>query len=148
MIKCNKDNMLIFLPELRSGKYKQTKGHLADESGYCCLGVACEVSIANGVQLRKTLTDAYGGAIFDFRSGHYDVSAYSLPDVVMEWLGVPDYDLKVVVTPEEFEVLRVAILNEHGTNLSEDLVWASELNDQQWSFSRIADAIEAAYLKD
>lgn len=27
---------------LRSGEYAQTTGHLRDESGYCCLGVACD----------------------------------------------------------------------------------------------------------
>jgi len=30
---------------LRSGKYKQTRGVLQDQDGYCCLGVACEVLI-------------------------------------------------------------------------------------------------------
>ena len=29
---------------LRSGKYKQTRGTLQDEYGYCCLGVACTMS--------------------------------------------------------------------------------------------------------
>lgn len=29
---------------LRSGKYEQTKGHLYDGKGYCCLGVACVVA--------------------------------------------------------------------------------------------------------
>lgn len=30
---------------LRSGEYTQTKSHLQDEHGHCCLGVGCEVSI-------------------------------------------------------------------------------------------------------
>lgn len=28
---------------LRSGEYKQTKGHLKCDSGYCCLGVLCDL---------------------------------------------------------------------------------------------------------
>ena len=34
---------------LRSGKYKQTIGHLADETGFCCLGVACELAKQAGI---------------------------------------------------------------------------------------------------
>lgn len=33
-----------WIAALRSGEYKQTKGHLHDENGYCCLGVLCEVT--------------------------------------------------------------------------------------------------------
>ena len=29
---------------LRSGKYRQTRGRLRDSKGFCCLGVACEIS--------------------------------------------------------------------------------------------------------
>lgn len=29
---------------LRSGKYKQTRSQLRDLSGYCCLGVLCDIS--------------------------------------------------------------------------------------------------------
>src|SRR2546428_66571 len=41
---------------LLSGKYKQTEGVLCSVSdkgklSFCCLGVACEVAIANGVKL-------------------------------------------------------------------------------------------------
>lgn len=34
-----------WIAALRSGKYKQTKGALQTRQGYCCLGVACKVSI-------------------------------------------------------------------------------------------------------
>lgn len=36
-------NQLKWIKALRSGKYKQTKDHLRDKHGYCCLGVACRV---------------------------------------------------------------------------------------------------------
>ena len=32
-----------WLKALRSGEFDQTKGSLADEDGYCCLGVLCEI---------------------------------------------------------------------------------------------------------
>ncbi len=31
-----------WLADLKSGKYPKTKGHLKDETGYCCLGVLLE----------------------------------------------------------------------------------------------------------
>ena len=33
---------------LRSGKYSQTTGTLRDEVGFCCLGVACDLSDPEG----------------------------------------------------------------------------------------------------
>ena len=35
---------------LRSGKYAQTKSHLRDEHGYCCLGVLCDLIAPNDWQ--------------------------------------------------------------------------------------------------
>ena len=32
-----------WLEALRSGKYPQTKGHLRDDTGFCCLGVLCDL---------------------------------------------------------------------------------------------------------
>lgn len=42
-MKPTKKQILKWTKALRSGKYKQTKGVLQDEKGYCCLGVACDV---------------------------------------------------------------------------------------------------------
>ena len=32
-----------WIEALESGKYPQTKDHLHDDMGYCCLGVACDL---------------------------------------------------------------------------------------------------------
>lgn len=40
-----------WLNALRSGKFKQTKKRLRTDAGFCCLGVACEISGA--VQHRR-----------------------------------------------------------------------------------------------
>lgn len=58
----NTENMAKWAEALESGEYEQGRNHLAiigedTESGktfYCCLGVACEVAIKNGVELSKT----------------------------------------------------------------------------------------------
>lgn len=50
---------------LRSGKYKQAKRRLKTKSGYCCLGVLCDVSAFKG----------WHGIIL-------------LPEEVQEWSGM------------------------------------------------------------
>jgi hypothetical protein len=58
---------------LRSGNYKQTRGVLRGlaSQGFCCLGVACDVS-----------------GITKWIYGTYDGAAANLPPSVVEWLGV------------------------------------------------------------
>lgn len=42
-----KKDIQVWVKALRSGKYKQTKGTLQNNQGYCCLGVACDLFIEN-----------------------------------------------------------------------------------------------------
>ena len=39
-----KEHRQEWVAALRSGNYKQTQGILRRDDGYCCLGVACEIS--------------------------------------------------------------------------------------------------------
>jgi hypothetical protein len=48
----SRDAKAKWLKALRSGRYKQTEGALADEQGYCCLGVLMRTQ---GVSRRKLL---------------------------------------------------------------------------------------------
>lgn len=41
----SKKQIMTWVNALRSGEYKQTKHHLQDKKGYCCLGVACDIFI-------------------------------------------------------------------------------------------------------
>ena len=97
---------------LRSGKYKQYQGALNYRDSYCCLGVACEVAMANGVKLTKITAPRkltrYGEA----------GDIYALPPEVMKWLGIK--------TP-------------HGSYPGTDLV---RINDSGAPFAEIADTIE------
>lgn len=54
---------------LRSGEYNQATGQLATETGYCCLGVACEVAKMHGV------------------IQSYDPLQGGMPGTVAAWLG-------------------------------------------------------------
>lgn len=68
---------------LRSGKYTQTTGKLANKTGYCCLGVACEIYIANGGSLLRSVDEASSD-----KRVLYDYYSMYLPPDVSEWLGI------------------------------------------------------------
>lgn len=78
-----------WLAALRSGEYAQTIGMLhslsgvADVSaGYCCLGVACEVAIADGVVMtRETHTTDEDGTVERFNS-----HTGTAPDALQVWM--------------------------------------------------------------
>lgn len=80
----NKANMRLWANALKTGDYTQGREFLKQIEGavvkYCCLGVACEVAIANGVKLDVGLSQQ----VFNFgeRTG-------VLPDAVIQWLGLP-----------------------------------------------------------
>lgn len=48
--KIDEKQFMKWIKALRSGKFKQGKGALQTEQGYCCLGVACAVLIPEGRQ--------------------------------------------------------------------------------------------------
>lgn len=84
----NKENMVLWVEGLRSGKYSQGRGSLrqveADGVKHCCLGVACEVALASG-GVELTVSTHRGCDSFDGECG-------VLPPVVRQWLGVEDPD--------------------------------------------------------
>jgi len=84
------ENAKKWVAALRSGEYKQIQNRLGDPNGHCCLGVACEVAIENGVPLKKELHTAGFYRYGDDRT--------SLPAIVQTWLGLAThsgwYDLK------------------------------------------------------
>lgn len=43
-----------WLAALRSGEYNQSMGALQDSQGYCCLGVACKVTIDDELLLKRS----------------------------------------------------------------------------------------------
>jgi hypothetical protein len=83
----NKDNMRKWVKALRSGEYRQGAEALArvEPDGvlsYCCLGVACEAAIKDGLELRSYVSES-GQKSFDGCLSY-------LPVLVQEWLGVDD----------------------------------------------------------
>lgn len=130
----NTDKLRLWIDALRSGEFDQARGWLAskntsDQWGYCCLGVACEVAIKDGVDVPVEVTGVRGS---QYRV--YGGDDQHLPSNVREWLGIdetpevpwadPDYPLDA---PESTTVI---VLND----------------EKEWTFGQIADALEATYL--
>lgn len=107
---------------LRSGDYKQSKQRLRDKDGFCCLGVACDIS---GISTWDE--DAYLG------------NDRKLPDAVMfelEWADnsaltdIPLFDKDRVRLGARYYYYNLATLNDDGL-----------------TFDQIADVIEAGLVR-
>jgi hypothetical protein len=80
-------NVKLWTDALRSGEYKQTRGALKNQHGYCCLGVACDIALKNGVEIVVTESHSVGDIPgFTFYNGH----SVGLPDVVRDFFGLRD----------------------------------------------------------
>lgn len=103
----------LWVDVLRSGNYKQSKLHLRDNDGYCCLGVLCELAVQHKIIPSANRWDSVYA---------YDGDIYALPDSVTFWAGLPNSDPRVVICGTS------EILSAH--------------NDFGITFEQIADAIE------
>lgn len=78
------ENAKAWVAALRSGKYKQGRGHLKTTAElYCCLGVACDVAIQAGLPL----VVGHGERLISF-----DAESTVLPTAVQTWLGLQTSD--------------------------------------------------------
>lgn len=117
------ENARKWVAALRSGKYKKTTNTLTRVAkdgqieGCCCLGVACELALESGMNLRQE-TNWSGRR-------EYDYEASILPHDVKVWLGLKDVGGSYTVAKDD---------SDH--QLSSD-------NDNGKSFAEIADIIES-----
>lgn len=123
----NTDNVRKWVDALRSGEYDQTSGGLrrvdadGNATGFCCLGVACEIS-----GLGRWSDNGMSYVADEYRSASY------MPGPVRDWLGLDSDD---------------PLLNDVKYDDTPFTASASELNDTyDRSFGDIADAIEATFL--
>lgn len=94
---------------LKSGEFKQTTGalHIVDvledgsqDSGYCCLGVACELfDRENPGVVDRTIEQAPNGRYVESFNGKDNV----LPKVVQRWLGLKDDGGSYIAVDNEAE---------------------------------------------
>jgi hypothetical protein len=128
----NKANLRLAVAALRSDRLRQGDGQLkkvitlpdgTTETRYCCLGVFCEVAIANGLDLRVKSEEMGSGA----HRVRFDDNGHSLPLRVREFYGLEE-DPTVYKDDKGF----------FGS-----AVWANDIAG--WNFGQIADAFESYY---
>lgn len=118
----NPGNVRKWVAALRSGDYKQGRSALrtvrSSGDSFCCLGVACEAAIRDGVAVPYAMTEGSG-------HGYYGMAgtAGALPEEVRDWLGIGDHANIV-----------------WGSGDTPDAITANDLS--HWTFDEIADAIE------
>lgn len=134
----NKERVALLIEELRNGGRKQGKGALLrirnGEEEACCLGVACEVARANGLQI-ATVKDGTRGCDCELCTRtdvrrEYDGEINHLPPSVQEWYG--------------FFSKNPYARTSDGCEYT-----AVQMNDElEMPFSEIADAFERMYLSE
>lgn len=127
----NKVNVQKWVDALRSDEYDQCTGQLRNDSGFCCLGVATDVAMKEGVVITS---DVYDGVVFEGWTPR--LSEYGLmPRSVRDWLGMDDSN------PILFEYDDI----EEG-ELYQSTAAAEANDDLGYSFDKIAALIEERYL--
>ena len=61
----NRENLQLWLDDLRTTKEPQTTGMLHNHRGFCCLGRGCVVASANGARLTCVGSDDMGGFLYN-----------------------------------------------------------------------------------
>lgn len=78
---------------LRSGKYKQSQSVLRGASGFCCLGVLCDLAASEGVGEWECHN---GGYVFDNMQGLLPYNVRKWADISDESPRAGDYCLTVM----------------------------------------------------
>lgn len=126
----NRERIQLLVDALRSGEFRQTKGQLARNGSYCCLGVACVVAQRHGLNTLRDWTDESGTVFF---GTDLDEPAHELlPDSVKNWYGFSFNDPEVDRDDDERDGLTTAV----------------DFNDAGKNFNWIADAFERTFLRD
>lgn len=137
----NRENIALWVQALRSGEFEQGRAWLNLNNRYCCLGVACEIAIRNGVELS---TEIHGGAAVHYNDGLNSPTAKVLPTRVREWLG-----LAVGSTDPYVRTARELHEAQYGTIPAGNSVQLTACNDvYRLDFATIATMIEDTYLKE
>ena len=132
----NKERVRLWVDALRSGEFKQGKFFLerimSDGSHeFCCLGVACRVAMAHGLELgiAEIPSKAFSYTVLAFK-GEQGISDACLPSIVAWWFGLSSNE------PVVF----------HDDGTTDALITLND--DKEWDFNQIADILEANFLAD
>lgn len=119
----NPERIQLWVNELETTDRAQGTHYLRRDDSYCCLGIACEVAIANGVNVEVTkANNVY----------HYDGIVDIMPPEVADWYGLNRNPL-IGIEPDGCDCC---------TGIS-----AIRVNDELgWNFKQIADGLKARHL--
>jgi hypothetical protein len=81
-----------WVARLESGKDAQTTGYLANNNGFCCLGVLCEIAVEDGIVIKRTVDEADGEQNYISKVDEEDASGSELPNAVSVWAGLTTDD--------------------------------------------------------
>lgn len=128
MLECNREHMTMWIEALESGEFRQTASAMrvkyGNEYRYCCLGVATQVALRNGMEFDRETLDLASAQLEEPESNLWRVYDGYLSPEVQEWLGVSHQD--PLVTPVDT---------------------AAHANDElSWTFPAIAAALRQTYL--
>ena len=135
MRTCNKENMMKLVTELESGTREQVANMLRTEQGFCCLGVACDLS---GVGE----WDDQGPSGLYFYTTPSGANGQVLPVEVMNWLGIDTDDND---NETHLSLLSQLILDPDEDAVEGDTETGSNMNDNGFIFEEIAARIRQTY---
>jgi hypothetical protein len=116
---------------LRSGKYEQGSERLRSVSGYCCLGVLCDIyAKEHNTEWKFNGNEETNLQPMDY--WYYEGESEFLPESVMDWAELKTNNPQLRVDVEED--------GEDNWNYKEGV---SNLNDSGYTFTTIANLIEA-----
>jgi hypothetical protein len=109
---------------LHSGKYEQGKEKLRSVSGYCCLGVLCDIyAEEHNTEWKFRGNEETNLQPMDY--WYYEGESEFLPKSVVDWAELETNNPYLLVDDEE------------------ESLCVSHLNDTGYTFSQIADLIQA-----
>ena len=108
---------------LRSGQFKQGKGVLKNQAGYCCLGVLCEISGLG--KFETSYNDHYN--CFVFREADGPKACNYLPPQVQAWAGLRNHN-PAIPSKVDTPAAQLAKMNDDGATFDE----LATLIDANW----------------
>jgi hypothetical protein len=122
----------VWVNALRSGKYEQGSEKLRSVTGYCCLGVLCDLySQEHNTQWEFRGNEETNLQPMDY--WYFDEHSEFLPESVMNWAELKTHNPIVRVDVEDND-------DEDNWSYTDHL---SDVNDSGYNFSQIANLIEA-----
>lgn len=123
--------------DLRSGQFEQGKGVLNNITNdtYCCLGVACERLLEDGILTRSIADNSF--------VDEEQMSMYFVSEYISSARVLPDY----IRFPEALEVTgQSGLLPRLFLDRGGDRVSLAILNDEGMPFTQIADILDYLYV--